>query len=606
MRTEGQYSIRAAKLFRISLRHCRMRLVLVAIAVAMSSVNLSGAAAAQEQKLFGGPVAVALSDDRETAYIANQRLSAITVIDWASMDVRLIQGDWSGLSDLVSVPGTGNLLAAALVPPAIISVPAGERATTEGTAAISLPGKPARIAVSSDCRSACVSMIWDHSVCIVPILESGIPQADGVRIIPLTFPPGELLALSDCRFLVADAFGGHLAVVDPQTASVVAVDDLSGHHIGGMTRDAAQNRILITHQRLSHVAETNRDDIHWGTLIQNNVTSIPESALLDAAGPLMNSARSFELGDVGNGAGDPSGIVTCDDGRYAVAVAGTDQVAVWSGQAEAPVFIDVGRMPTRLSAFGPSSALLCLNTLDDTVSLIDNGNELLVVKVFGTPRLLENPEDRGAAAFFSAGLSHDGWMSCSSCHVDGHSPDLLTDTMGDRRFGNPKRIPSLLNSSVTGPWAWDGSQPSLPDQIRKTLATTMHRDERSREEGPSDDSIANDLAAFLQTLKTPPSPRGQSAAMDRGRAIFSERGCIKCHDPEQHYTSPFTHDVGVTDEFRTRLFNPPSLNGLRHRRAFFHDARFRTLDTLLQSHPNAETILSADDSADLQAFLIAL
>ncbi len=588
------------------MRTSPMRLVIVAIAAALSNAILSGPAAAQEQKLFGRPVAVALSDDRETAYIANQRLSVITVIDCASTDVRLIQGDWSGLTDLVSVPGTRHLLAAALVPSAIISVPAGARAKTDGTNSISLPGKPARIAVASDRRSACVSMTWDHCVCIVPILESGMALAEGVKIIPLNFPPKELLALSDCRFLVADAFGGFLAIVDTQTASVLTVHALSGHHIGGMTRDSAQHRILITHQRLSKVAETNRDDIHWGTLMQNVVTSIPESALLDEATPLMNGARNFPLGDVGNGAGDPAGIVTCDDGRFAVAVAGTDQVAVWSSNAQAPVFIDVGRMPTRLTVAGPSPVLLCINTLDDTVSLIDLKSDLRVVKVFGTPRLPENPEDRGAAAFFSAGISHDGWMSCSSCHVDGHSPDLLTDTMGDRRFGNPKRIPSLLNSSVTGPWTWDGSQPSLQDQIGKTLATTMHRDEQSREEGPGDESIANDLTAFLQTLKTPSSLQGQSAATDRGRAIFSERGCTKCHDPEQNYTSPLTHDVGVSDEFGTKLFNPPSLNGLRHRRAFFHDARFTSLDTLLQSHPNAETVWSSDESADLKAFLIGL
>lgn len=260
-------------------------------------------------------------------------------------------------------------------------------------------------------------------------------------------------------------------------------------------------------------------------------------------------------------------------------------------------------MPTRLVHFG-TSQILCINTLDDTASLLDFSNGIRVAKIFGNPRTPQTAEERGEAAFYSAKLSHDSWMSCSSCHVEGHSPDLLADTMGDGSFGTPKRIPSLRNSSVTGPWGWSGSKPSLELQIEQTLKTTMHRDERSRTNGYSDAEIASDIAAYLQTLSIATRSISMTDDVALGEINFRDRGCVKCHDPRQNYTSSETYDVAVRDEAGSRMFNPPSLLGLRHRRAYFHDARFKSLDDVLKSHPDSKVTESPEALSQLKAFLM--
>ncbi len=287
------------------------------------------------------------------------------------MQVRKIEGGSSGLVDMAIVPKCNSLVAVATAPPSVILISTVEQAPVakapssglsatfspdfggEGTrkesvagdghelAMVELAATPARVAVSLGGQFACVSMTWDHSVCVVALTSDGHPQQDGMKRIPLEFPPKELLALSDERFLVADAFGGKLVVVDAATGSIVATHEMACHHIGGMARDDAGRRVMISHQRLSRVAESSRDDIHWGTLMQNAVAIVPEEALVSNVEPLSPLVEIRQLGDVGNGAGDPAGIAAWGEGNFAVAIAGTNQVAVWQSRARAPMFVNV-------------------------------------------------------------------------------------------------------------------------------------------------------------------------------------------------------------------------------------------------------------------------
>jgi cytochrome c peroxidase len=197
-------------------------------------------------------------------------------------------------------------------------------------------------------------------------------------------------------------------------------------------------------------------------------------------------------------------------------------------------------------------------------------------------------------------------MSCSSCHIDGYSPDLLADTLGDGRHESPKRIPSLFHVYETGPWSWAGNKPSLDHQIRQTLVTTMHHDENPREALGSVDSITQDLVAYMSSLKVPTRSKSTDADIEHGRVLFERQKCSQCHSPEHHFTTPETYDVGVSDEQGTRKFNPPSLLGLKHRRAYFHDARFKSLDDLLKNHPDEKNALNETELDQLKAFLLSL
>ena len=214
--------------------------------------------------------------------------------------------------------------------------------------------------------------------------------------------------------------------------------------------------------------------------------------------------------------------------------------------------------------------------------------------------------DRGERLFFDARLSHDGWMSCHSCHTDGHTCGLKSDTLGDGSYGAAKQIPSLLGVGATGPWTWTGSKERLEDQVRTSIQTTMHgpkprrppnRSRRSRlisgrcDHCPRRWRMANALsdAAFL-----------------RGREVFQSRKCDACHTPPE-YTSPERFDVGLTDEVGNRQFNPPSLRGVSRREPLLHDGRASTLEDLFQRdrHPR-ESVLTTQEIRDLVAFLRTL
>ena len=125
--------------------------------------------------------------------------------------------------------------------------------------------------------------------------------------------------------------------------------------------------------------------------------------------------------------------------------------------------------------------------------------------------------NRGERLFYSPKLSHDGWMSCQSCHTDGHTNNLTSDTLSDGSYGAAKRVPSLLGVGATAPWTWTGSVARLEDQVRKSIMSTMQGTK------PTDDQVA-DLTAYLKSL-TPPSPEVTGlASADSSAGVRGPRG----------------------------------------------------------------------------------
>ncbi len=217
-----------------------------------------------------------------------------------------------------------------------------------------------------------------------------------------------------------------------------SVHKIDGYQIGGLAVDANRQQLLITHQQLSRNAHTTRDDIHWGTLIKNTVSIIALDALVGANKRLP--ARPYRLGRVGKGAADPAGIVASGDQR-AVAISSSDELAILGSGNQPPKFVPVGSVPSRVMAFG-KSRLLCINRLDQTISVVDlESDEPQEIKRIGRASSPLSDRERGERAFYSGALSHDGWMSCNSCHIEGHSPDLMVDTLSDGTYGTPKTHP---------------------------------------------------------------------------------------------------------------------------------------------------------------------
>ena len=354
---------------------------------------------------------------------------------------------------------------------------------------------------------------------------------------------------------------------------------------------------------LNRLAQTSFDDVHWGQLIRNHLRVLRVESLLTAGSDsaLLDGGRLFDLGDVGYAAGDPGAIAFDRRGRPDRRARGHGRGRDRRGRGpgpqpdrRGPPAVGRGRQPGR-------RIRLRRRSLDDTISVVATATGQRPATIALGPRPEPTAADRGERLFSSARLSHDGWMSCQSCHTDGHTNGLLSDTLGDGSYGAPKRVPSLLGVAATGPWTWTGSMARLEDQVRKSIATTMHGTK------PTDAQVA-DLTAYLNTL-APPSPRLWDADADdptpsrAASEVFQSRKCASLPRAARVHVTP-EFDVGLVDEVGNHEFNPPSLRAVSRRDAFLHDGRTRSLEEVFASerHPRGLE-LSPREIDDLVAFL---
>jgi len=306
---------------------------------------------------------------------------------------------------------------------------------------------------------------------------------------------------------------------------------------------------------------------------------------------------------------DPGRMLRLDSDRLVVALGGVGEIAVRHGKNEPFLSLPAGERPVALAVDASGERLYVASTFDDAVSIWNAKDLSPIGSVSLGPRPPLSAADRGKRLFYDGKLSHRRWYSCHSCHPDGHTNGRLNDNLGDGGYGSPRRIPTLLGTAATGPWAWDGHHRALADQIRSSLLTTMHGGMQAASE-----RRIQDLAAYLQTLPSAPAlltARGTAdhAAVERGSAVFEEHGCSRCHVPPD-YTSPYVHDVGLHDSLlgaNSALFNPPSLLGVSQRGPYFHDNRAATLSDVFGRFRHGDTSdLSAESLVDLLAFLQAL
>jgi cytochrome c peroxidase len=290
---------------------------------------------------------------------------------------------------------------------------------------------------------------------------------------------------------------------------------------------------------------------------------------------LLRHSRLQPLGEFGRGAADPAGLAVVGS-KTIVALAGTGEIAFGPKLRGDWPRLHVGRRPTALGRSG--RRIFVADTFGDTVTVLDSDKIEKMAEISLGPAPELKPAERGELLFFDGRLSVEGWMSCHSCHSDGHTNGLRSDTLGDGSYGAPKRVPTLLGVGDTAPWAWNGSIARLEDQVRQSIRSTMHGLR------PTERQVA-DLTAYLRTLTPPPPQRGASnrEAVRRGEAVFRARGCVRCHAPPT-YTTSKTYEVGLEDEMGKKAFNPPSLRGVGHGVAFFHDGRAVRLEEIFTSH----------------------
>lgn len=474
------------------------------------------------------------------------------------------------------------------------------------TARIDTPGLPNDLCWDRESSRLFVSVTWGQRLYVCQALSPKLTiwQLDSVD---LPMCAGELLYLpKHDSVLVVDAFGRDFAVVSTDDWQVKKHAQLYGHNISELVLTEDQEMLFFPHQLLNEYARSVTTNITWGGLMSNNIRWLRIDRLLTEDGiDMFKKAKFYPLGTPGNGAGDPSSMAVSSNGRLAVTLAGTNRVAV---QEKGQVYFwqaEVGYRPIDCVYSADETKLFVLNQFSDNVSVVDLETRKVVNWSLG-PLRSPTEEERGEQLFFSSLLAHDAWMSCHSCHSQGHTNGQLNDNFTDTSFGTPKRVLSLLGQSKTMPYAWAGSMESLEDQVAHSVVSTM-----AGKKIPKQSVEA--IAAYVRSLPKPPSlaefrKRDEHSRVDatvqsikHGKRTFRKLGCADCHSGKQ-FTSPVAYDVGLYDEESMREFNPPSLIAVSQRQnSLLHDGRAKSIrDVLVKENHQLQQPLS---DADLNALV---
>ena len=268
----------------------------------------------------------------------------------------------------------------------------------------------------------------------------------------------------------------------------------------------------------------------------------------------------------------------------------------------------------------------------------------------------------GERLFSDTRLSGKGDRSCASCHWPKRA---FTD--GRRRAlalsGAPLRrnTPSLWNLAWGKQFFWDGRAPSLETQVAMPIEepqemggdwpSILRRLEADDalvrqfqaafpgEPAISRDTISKALASYVRSLVSSPTrfdrwiegdARALRPAQVRGFGLFvGKAGCVLCH-VGWRFTDDRFHDIGLPspDDGRGGVpggtpglgaFKTPGLRELEYTAPYMHDGSLATLRAVvrhytggfvarpsLATHINRELRLSAQEKADLIAFLRSL
>ncbi|MCA9265084.1 MAG: c-type cytochrome [Planctomycetales bacterium] len=572
------------------------------VLVASEMVGLGiGRAATHDEPRHRRPAALALSPDEDYLYVANERAGSISVLDTNSGSV-LREVQLGGKLVALTHVSRDRFLAADEAGHRVLDLRM-DGTTVEVRRELKVSPYPVRIVVAPGGGAAFVTSLWSRRVSRVD-LEGENCAVTGT--VDLAFAPREQLLVPGAeRLVVADSHGGNLAVIDLVSLEVLGYTSFPAHNIRGLGVSPDGKMMLIAHQMLNELAHTVRNDVHWGLLMTNDLRWLPVDAVLSRQQNLYKGAHMHPLGEAGSATGDPAGLAIHPDGRVIVTLGGVGEIAIGNEEDFSLRRYKVGRRPTAVVIARTANKAFVANTFDDSISLVTLDAEVEVqTKPLG-PKAELSEVDYGEMFFYDARLSHDRWMSCHSCHTDGHTNGLLNDNFSDRSFGAPKRVLSLLGKNGTEPLAWNASAASFEEQVHKSLKMTMQSDDEPRER------LVARLAAYVRTLESPPSLdqlRGvqDPEAIGRGQEVFGQRKCTNCHQAP-HYTSPKTYNVGLQDEQGNNRFNPPALRGLSQRGPYFHDNRAKSLEEVFVKYQHRlREPLTDQELQDLLAFLRSL
>lgn len=566
----------------------------------------------RQATLLRRPVALICNEAGSKLFTANRDSGTVSVVDCDSLEV-IDEIDVGGQPADILVVKDGKRDAIIVLDTAnnqlLVLRRRGDVWTVSSRVAVA--DSPVRCIANQAGNRLYVASLWSRAISVFKIEDLRVSPIATTR---LPFEPRELCLSSDGKHLVvASAFSGQVVAIGTENLKPGIFKSIPCHNIRGMAFNGA-DELLIACQKLNPIAHSTRDDVHWGNMISNLLLRVPLEKLHEASGSMDASCIAMQLGEPGNAAGDPGRIVVGPSGELAVLLSGVQEVAIGDLQHGMTHRAQVGKRP--IAAIGQGGRLFVANQFSDSVTVIDwadsKSNSPVTVSLGQQPILTE--AQFGEQLFYDSRMALDGWMSCHSCHTEGHTNGQRNDNLSDGSFGDAKQVLSLLGVGETGPWGWNGSVKTLKDQVVSSIENTM------RGSSPTE-AQADAIVAYLEQLPAPPrtADANQWAAQEtdsnaagltdlrvHGQQLFRSLKCVRCHVPPT-FTSAEVYDVGVSDAVGNVQFNPPSLRGVNFRRAFFHDGRASDLKDVFSRHQHQlAQPLQEEDHAALIAYLRSL
>ena len=589
------------------------KLVVILLLIGFFTSPLQSADQLMEVSVLRRPVAIEQVSDLNRLIVLNQRSASLSFFDLTTRQVINEVAIGGKPTDMELISGT-NLLAVTNEAKHLVSLYEVGSHTLTPLADIEVCTYPRHLKFDASNSLLYVSGMWSRQLAVLQINQKTPSASELLQKVDMEFTPHNIVFLPDGKHMVVgDCFGGNLILFDKSAAAIGKLKKLGlrkfpGHNVRGLQVSADGQMLIVAHQMLNELAHTVRNDVHWGLLMSNDLRWLKVESVLQGGDELYTGAHMHPLGEAGNATGDPSCLAVAKNGTVVVTLGGVGEIAYGKEDDFSLQRLPVGLRPIDLVIDEVNDLVYVANMFGDSISIVDL--EKLSSEEFSLGKQPELTErDKGELLFFNAKLSHDGWMSCNSCHTEGHTNGMVNDNFSDKSFGAPKRVFSLLGKAGTAPFAWNGQAKDLQKQIHNSLRLTMQMDDE-----PTEDQL-DQIAVFVSSLKRPPSidvARGQvdAAAVARGKQIFASSNCKNCHAPPT-YTVSERFDVGLIDKEGNQAFNPPSLIGVGQRTHFFHDNSAKTLESVFKehSHPGGDfggNNLNAKQISDLVRFLKSL
>ena len=455
-------------------------------------------------------------------------------------------------------------------------------------------------------------------------------------------PRGIALANDGKRIYVSEFYSATLHAID--LASGKIVDTWKGQSRDNLSRNVVlhptRNKAYLPHIR-------SRIDV-----IDGRGSIFPQVTIYDTVPPNDTPRRTSIAMDTFNGVYVTTNpwetAITPDGKKMYVLFAGTNDMNVckvidddYRELSGIGLPMTVGQNPRAVRVSPDGKLLFVSNALDFTVSIFDAVPDrprlLSSVKVCDPPK---TPEwVRGKILFSVANYrtSAPRWITCASCHPDGHSDGRVWQNPEGKR-----KTPPLMGLAHTHPLHWSADRDEVQDfeyTIRGRLMQGIglingpikpkqgfkptELEEKTSGRSADLDALAIYTNSFDFTLSPHiPAPDKLSAEAQRGKTLFfsKEVACATCHSGPYYTDSslekPFKlHDVGTgrddpTEKMGTK-YDTPTLLGVYRSAPYLHDGSARTLRDVLttcnKDDKHGKTSqLKANEVDDLVAFLKSL